>query len=215
MHVGQCCSKGCAEPGIEKYIHFNYSVCMHIIIGLGNPGHKYARQRHNIGFMTLDTIASAHGLQFIERPLFRAQIATDGPSVLFAKPDTFMNDSGISVRMLAKQYDASIVVVYDDIDINLGLVKCSFDRGAGGHNGVQSIINHLGTTAFFRIRIGVRPVHEELLPRIAPPDGFEKFLLSDFAPMEDELKTQGINRAIDIINALKTQTFEEVMNTYN
>jgi peptidyl-tRNA hydrolase len=66
-----------------------------------------------------------------------------------------------------------IVVVYDDIDINIGTVKCSFDRGAGGHNGVQSIIDHVGTKAFARIRVGVRPVHEELLPRIAPPDGLK------------------------------------------
>ena len=188
---------------------------MNIIIGLGNPGHTFAKHRHNIGYMTLDALASKEGLHFNERDLFHAQVVPNGPEQLLAKPDTFMNDSGRAARMLAKQYDASIVVVYDDIDINIGLVKCSFDRGAGGHNGVQSIIDHLGTKEFFRIRIGVRPVHEELLPRIAPPDGFEKYLLSDFAPIEEELKQQGINRAIEIIDALKIKSFDEVMNTYN
>jgi len=188
---------------------------MNIIIGLGNPGHAYAHHRHNIGFTALDALAARVGLHFNERALFRAQIALNGTDQLLAKPDTFMNDSGIAARMLAKQYDTSIVVVYDDIDIDIGLVKCSFARGAGGHNGVQSIINHLGTNAFFRIRIGVRPVHEELLPRIAPPDGFEKFLLSDFAPFEEDLKQQAIARAVNIIESLKTMGFEEVMNKYN
>lgn len=188
---------------------------MNIIIGLGNPGHKFAKHRHNIGFMVLDAVAEKDAVHFVEKELFSAQLAHDGPDQLLAKPDTFMNDSGIAARMLAKQYPADIVAAYDDIDINLGLVKCSFDRGAGGHNGVQSIIDHLGTKEFFRIRIGVRPVHEELLPRIAPPDGFEKFLLSDFAPMEAELKEQGIKRAVEIIDALKTKSFEEVMNKFN
>ncbi len=186
-----------------------------IIIGLGNPGHKFAGHRHNVGFMALDAIAAKEGLHFVEKDLFHAHLAQNGPQQLLAKPDTFMNDSGKAARMLAKQYDAGIVVVYDDVDINIGLVKCSFDRGSGGHNGVQSVIDHLGTKEFFRIRIGVRPVHEELLPRIAPPDGFEKFLLSDFAPMEEELKQEGINRAIEIIDALKTKSFDEVMNQYN
>ncbi len=188
---------------------------MKIVIGLGNPGHKFAGHRHNVGFMTLEAIAAKAGLHFNERDLFHAHIVPDGAELLLAKPDTFMNDSGKAARMLAKQYPADIVVVYDDIDINIGEVKCSFDRGAGGHNGVQSIIDHLGTTAFFRIRIGVRPVHPELLPRIAPPDGFEKYLLSDFAPMEEELKQQGINKAMEIIESLKTLSFDEIMTKYN
>ncbi len=188
---------------------------MNIIIGLGNPGKKFEQHRHNIGYMTLDAVASKEGLHFIERDIFRAQITKDGNEQLLVKPETFMNDSGIAARMIAKQYDAAIVVVYDDIDISLGSIKCSFARGAGGHNGVQSIIDHLGTNSFFRIRIGVRPIHEELLPRIAPPDGFEKFLLSNFAPIEEDLKQQGINRAVEIIEALKTMSFEEIMNKYN
>lgn len=187
----------------------------HIVIGLGNPGGKFAKHRHNVGFMVLDTYADNKGIHFVEKDLFQAQLAQDEVGTIYAKPETFMNDSGRAARMIAKQYNLPVVVVYDDIDIPVGTVKCSFDRGAGGHNGVQSLIDHLGTTAFARIRVGVRPVHEELLPRIAPPDGFEKFLLSDFAPMEDGLKKQGIDRAIDIIDALKTKTFENLMNEFN
>lgn len=177
------------------------------IIGLGNPGSKYAHNRHNVGFMVLDMLTS----DFTNDKYSSSEVALYG-ALRLVKPQTFMNDSGISAKHFK---DDTIVVVYDDIDIPIGTVKCSFDRGAGGHNGVQSIIDHLGTTAFGRIRVGVRPVHEELFPRIAPPDGFEKFLLSDFAPMETELKEQGINRAIEIIEALKTKTFDEVMNQFN
>lgn len=165
--------------------------------------------------MVLDAYGDKVGLHFVQKDLFHAQVAQDATGTIYAKPETFMNDSGRAARMIAKQYSLPVVVVYDDIDIPIGTVKCSFDRGAGGHNGVQSLIDHLGTTAFARIRVGVRPVHEELMPRIAPPDGFEKFLLSDFAPMEDELKQKGIDRSIEIIEALKTKTFDEVMNEFN
>lgn len=188
---------------------------MKTIIGLGNPGKKYEGNRHNVGFQILDLLAEKEGLYFNKRKIEHAHLAQYGEELLLAKPDTFMNDSGISARQVAKNHNTEIVVLYDDIDIPIGSVKCSFDRGPGGHNGVQSIIDHLGTTAFGRIRVGVRPVHEELMPRIAPPDGFEKFLLSDFAPMEHELREQGIKKAIEIIEALKTKSFDEIMNTYN
>lgn len=180
---------------------------MKTIVGLGNPGPKYAGHRHNVGFQVLDQLTTS----FAPDKYADAEVAMyDG--LRLVKPQTFMNDSG---KCAQKFKDDEIIVVYDDIDINIGTVKCSFDRGAGGHNGVQSIIDHLGTTAFARIRVGVRPVHPELLPRIAPPDGFEKFLLSDFAPFETELREQGIKRAVEIIDALKTKTFEEVMNEFN
>ncbi len=186
-----------------------------IIIGLGNPGKKYERTRHNAGFLALDELANREELHFNERTLFHSLVAPHGEGMVLAKPQTFMNESGKAVKMLLKQYDGDLVVVYDDIDISLGEVKCSFGRGSGDHNGVQSIIDHLGHKEFFRIRIGVRPVHDELLPRIAPPDGYEKFLLSNFTSLEDELLKQGIGKAVEIIDALKTKTFDEVMNQYN
>ena len=188
---------------------------MNIVIGLGNPGRKYEGHRHNIGFMVLDALAANEGLHFNEHKLFDATVAQYGETLFLAKPQTFMNNSGVTAKALVKNYDASIAVVYDDIDIELGTLKCSYGRGAGGHNGVQSIIDHLGTKDFFRIRVGVRPIHDELRPRIAPPDGFEKFLLSDFAPFEKELKEHGIEKAIEIIEKLQHKTIEEIMNEYN
>ena len=188
---------------------------MNIVIGLGNPGTTHTQQRHNIGWMVLDALAAKESLHFNERKLFHASIASFGPELLLAKPDTFMNNSGLAAMMLVKQYAGSVAVVYDDIDLALGQIKCSFNRGAGGHNGVQSIIDHLDTRNFLRIRVGVRPVHEELLPRIAPPDGFEKFLLSDFAPFEIELRDRGIEKAIQVIESLPHKTIAEIMNQYN
>ncbi len=188
---------------------------MILVIVLGNIGTKYSGNRHNVGWMVLDAFAEKESMNFVSKSAFHADIAQAG-ELLLAKPDTFMNKSGKAVAKLVKQYpDAVVAVVYDDIDINLGEIKCSFARGAGGHNGVQSVIDHLGHKDFFRIRIGVRPVHEELMARIAPPDGFEKFLLSDFAPFESDLKKQGIQKAVAIIESLPNKTIEEVMNQWN
>lgn len=187
---------------------------MNIVLGLGNPGSKYAGHRHNIGFHILDVIALQHDAAFTPRKEFSASILEIG-DMLYAKPETFMNNSGLAARALVKQFNAPVVVVYDDIDIELGTIKCSFGRGAGGHNGVQSIIDHLGHKDFARIRVGVRPVHEELMSRIAPPDGFEKFLLSDFAPFELSLHKEGIQKAIHALKLLEHKTFTEVMNECN
>ncbi len=186
-----------------------------IVIGLGNPGTKYERTRHNAGFMALDAYAHKHDLIFNVRKLTHSHVAHDGTALVLAKPETFMNETGKAAKQLLKNHNGSLAVVQDDIDIPLGTVKCSFGRGSGEHNGIQSIIDHLGTKEFFRIRIGVRPVHEELMPRIAPPDGFEKFLLSNFTSMEDGLLKQGIERAVEIIESLKTKSFDEVMNEFN
>jgi PTH1 family peptidyl-tRNA hydrolase len=189
---------------------------MNIVIGLGNPGSAHAGQRHNIGWMALDAMAAQEALKFEDKKLFSAAVALFGAELLLAKPDTFMNNSGLAAKALLRQYpDAVVTVVYDDIQISLGDIKCSFSRGAGGHNGVQSVMDHLGTKDFFRIRIGVRPVHEELHSRIAPPDGFEKFLLSNFAPFETELRDQGIDKAIKVIQSLPFKTVEELMNQHN
>ncbi len=187
---------------------------MAIIIGLGNPTKKHEGDRHNAGFMTLESFAQNKDLSFENKNIFDALVCEDG-DLLLAKPQKYMNDSGLSAQKLFKQYKEMPVVVYDDIDINIGEVKCSFGRGAGGHNGVQSIIDHLGTKDFFRVRIGVRPVHEELKSHILPPDGFQNFLLKPFAPFETELKEQGIKKAVAIIEALKTKTFTEIMTEFN
>lgn len=187
---------------------------MTIIIGLGNPTEKHALDRHNVGWQVLDAFAEKNDLAFEDKSILGAQVA-ESPKLLLVKPQTYMNDSGLSAKKIFKHYKELPIVVYDDIDIALGVVKCSMGRGAGGHNGVQSIIDHLATKYFFRIRVGVRPVHDELQDKILPPDGFQNFLLKPFAPFESELKEQGIKKAVSIIEALKTKNFQEVMTGFN
>ncbi|HWC57998.1 MAG TPA: aminoacyl-tRNA hydrolase [Candidatus Paceibacterota bacterium] len=188
---------------------------MHIVIGLGNPGSAHERDRHNIGFQVLDTLAVREGLSWEHKKIFHAD-STQFGELMLVKPDTFVNESGITAAALAKQYpDASVTVVYDEINISVGQIKCSIGRGDGGHNGLTSIIAHLGHRDFFRIRVGIRPVHDELLPKIAPPHGFETFVLAPFAPQEEALKEQGIARAIEAIESLEKHSLSELMNTYN
>jgi peptidyl-tRNA hydrolase, PTH1 family len=187
---------------------------MIIVIGLGNIGSKYRGHRHNVGFQVLDALAEKESLCFEEKSIFHCDLTQFG-ELLLAKPTTFMNESGKAAQTLLRQYNAPLVVVYDDIDISLGTVKCSFGRGAGGHNGVQSIIDHVGHKDFFRIRIGIRPVHEELMSRIAPPNGFETFMLSDFAPFEEEERDKAIEKTIKIIEMLPHKSFDEIMNLQN
>jgi peptidyl-tRNA hydrolase, PTH1 family len=187
---------------------------MIIVMGLGNIGRKFSGHRHNIGFHVLDSYAAQKGAVWQEEPMFHAAITRVG-DLLLAKPTTFMNNSGLAARALTKQYGAQLVIVHDEINVPLGTIKCSVNRGSGGHNGLESIIEQLGHKDFFRIRVGVRPVHEELLPKIAPPDGFETYLLSDFAPFEAEGVQEGMKKAIDVIELLQTDTFTDIMNKYN
>ncbi len=193
-----------------------YHVNMIAIFGLGNPGDKYKNHRHNIGFQILDDFADKESLDFSMHKILLSEIANYQDKILLVKPQTFMNHSGDSVHHVLKNYKIDLVcVVYDDVDIDLGEVKISFARGAGGHNGVQNIINRLGHKNFLRIRCGVRPIHEELKDRIAPPDGFEKFLLSEFAPFEEEKLKQGMNRVSEIIKDTQNLDVNELMNKYN
>jgi peptidyl-tRNA hydrolase, PTH1 family len=137
---------------------------MKLIVGLGNPGKRYEKTRHNAGFLLLDMIREHY--EFEEWSLskkFNAKISVgiiQEKKVMLAKPMTFMNASGQSVGLIAKYYKqtpADILVIHDDKDIHLGEIKSQTDRGHAGHNGIKSIIEHIGTKDFTRIRIGVAP----------------------------------------------------------
>ncbi|MDD5071834.1 MAG: aminoacyl-tRNA hydrolase [Patescibacteria group bacterium] len=167
---------------------------MHIIVGLGNPGKIYENTRHNAGFMAIDALAEKAGGNWKESKKFKAQVCQTG-NTIFIKPQTFMNNSGQAVQAIlayykllpkklgvfkAKDSDLSetLTVIHDDIDIALGKYKISVDSRSAGHRGVESIINHLKTKNFKRIRIGIRT---ELANRM-PAD---KFVLEKFK--QDEL----------------------------
>lgn len=131
-----------------------------LIAGLGNPGPRYARNRHNIGFQTVDALAQAHGIEFT-RTDHRAQTAHGSINkhrVILAKPQTWMNESGKSIAPLSRFYKiepARILVIHDDLDIPLGTIRYRPAGSSGGHRGLQSIMQLLGTQALPRLRLGI------------------------------------------------------------
>jgi len=139
---------------------------MKLLVGLGNPGSKYQKTRHNVGFRFLDQLAQNEGVQCSASPRFRAEVGTwHAPSgkVLLVKPQTFMNDSGTAVAPLARYYGVvpeDIWVVYDDLDLPSGKIRLKSGGGHGGHNGLRSLHQHLNSSDYRRIRVGVgRPQH--------------------------------------------------------
>jgi len=132
----------------------------YLIVGLGNPGTEYEKTRHNAGWIVID--GAFPGLEFGRDAYANAGTATEG-DFLFVKPATFMNLSGETVQYFVDKKDylpENIIVIYDDIDLALGKIKISFDRGSGGHNGIKSIEMSLGSREFIRIRIGISKLLE-------------------------------------------------------
>jgi PTH1 family peptidyl-tRNA hydrolase len=132
-----------------------------LVVGLGNPGPQYAKTRHNIGFMVAELLAGRIGASFKVHKRSGAEIATGrlgGRSVVLAKPRTFMNESGRQVGPLAKFYSvapADVIVIHDELDIDFGRLRLKLGGGEGGHNGLRSVANALGTKDFQRVRIGI------------------------------------------------------------
>ena len=136
---------------------------MKLIVGLGNPGIEYQFSPHNLGFLAIDRIAASLGVELRNRQCraLTARVLSSDQAVLLAKPETFMNLSGVSVRELVEEYDAKpesdLIVIQDELDFPLGTLRIHTRRSSAGHNGIASIIGALGTQDFLRIRIGVAP----------------------------------------------------------
>lgn len=136
-----------------------------MIVGLGNPGSKYEKTKHNIGFMAIDNIVKNLDITFTDDKNFKAQIGStfiNHEKVYFVKPTTFMNNSGIAVKALLTYYNIDItdlIVIYDDLDMEISKLRLRSKGSAGGHNGIKSIIAHIGTQKFNRIKVGIgRPL---------------------------------------------------------
>ena len=132
----------------------------HIVVGLGNPGREYHHTRHNAGFLALDYIAERRGARIVDSRFdgLCGECEIGGARVLLIKPQTFMNNSGVSVAAAAKFYKIPperVIIIYDDICFEVGAMRIRADGSAGGHNGMKSIISHLGSQEFPRVRIGV------------------------------------------------------------
>lgn len=185
---------------------------MFTIIGLGNIGSEYKMTRHNVAFFILDSLFDESRWQknkYAESELANTRI--DDTDVLLVKPQTFMNESGRVIPYLMKTYGTTsekIIVIHDDIDLPLGTIKISYDRGDGGHNGVKSIMNVLGTKEFIRIRIGVSILDET--GTIRKPD-----VLGNFSHDEQSQLEPISQKTAMILEEIVKEGYEKAMNMYN
>ncbi|KRM88569.1 aminoacyl-tRNA hydrolase [Liquorilactobacillus vini] len=185
---------------------------MKLVVGLGNIGKEYEGTRHNTGFMVLDHLAQQAGLTFTG-PRQEAMIAKDHcyqQTILLAKPTTYMNESGRSVRALLNYYDLEpndLLVVHDDLDLPTGQLRLRQKGSAGGHNGIKSIIAAVNGQNFKRIRIGIDHPNKQTVV---------DWVLSRFDAQQHDLITQGIDQAIAAIRFwLETDDFNQAMNRFN
>ena len=185
-----------------------------LVAGLGNPGREYENTRHNLGFVVVEALARKLSLSWKKQASFEAETArwdrVGGLAVVFAKPRTFMNESGRSLGRLAGFYKLpveSIVVVYDDLNIDLGLVKISVTGSAGGHNGVASLLEHLGD-GFTRFRLGIGP-------KQPPQMDLKDFVLGKFTPDQQALVEKNLANYVSGLSLLLEQGVTRAMNSLN
>ncbi len=186
---------------------------MKLIVGLGNPGIEYQFTPHNVGFLAVDRIASERGVEIRNRQCraLTGRMQVGDEPVLLAKPETYMNLSGVSVRDLVAEYEvrpeADLIVIHDELDFPLGTLRIHTRRSSAGHNGIESIIGALGTQDFLRIRIGVAPERKV-------EDG-ERYLLSPFRKAELAVVDGMLDLAADAARAILTEGAAAAMNRFN
>lgn len=184
----------------------------YLIVGLGNPGKEYDSTRHNVGFRVADELARRYGLTFGKKER-KAVVATGvihGKKVILAKPQTYMNLSGEAVRSLVDFYKVdlpNILIICDDLDIPLGTVRLRKSGSAGGQNGIKSVIQHLGTQEFSRLRFGIG----------RPPGKMQAkdYVLSGFQGDDAILATQVVDRAADAVETWLKEGIEIAMTRHN
>jgi len=180
---------------------------MYLITGLGNPGDKYAKNRHNVGFLVIDKIAKNTPTSNINNSNFKAIVLKTSKQLL-AKPQTFMNLSGEAVLSIADYYNIpndNIIVIHDDLDLPFGSVKFKIGGGHGGHNGLKSIDSHIDTD-YIRIRIGIgKPLNKS---------DVANWVLSDFSKDELNKLNDIISHVIKAIDAIQTQSLQSVKSTF-
>jgi peptidyl-tRNA hydrolase, PTH1 family len=185
---------------------------MRLIVGLGNPGREYDGTPHNLGFMALDALAERGSIR-VTRPEAKAKVGIGelaGQQVILAKPQTYMNLSGISVRMLLEKYEldpAEMIVLVDDVDLPLGSIRIRERGSAGTHNGLKSIIDSVGTQDFIRIRLGIAPekIWGDLRDYVLAPLGRE----------ERETAAQMTAAAVEAVEMIFTSGVSKAMSRFN
>ncbi|RJQ44415.1 MAG: aminoacyl-tRNA hydrolase [Nitrospiraceae bacterium] len=183
---------------------------MWLVVGLGNPGDMYAGTRHNIGFMVIDALAGTYSFPLKTRT--KTHIYGRGfigeKDVLLIKPLTFMNKSGIAVREVVKKHEniENILVVHDDIDLAPGVIRIRKAGSSGGHRGVESIMEVLGTNDFIRLKIGIG--RSERIP-------VEEYVLRDFTKREKPVIDESIGQAAEAITLIMSKGLSSAQNTFH
>ncbi len=200
---------------------------MILIIGLGNPGKKFEKTRHNAGFRVIDGFQEKNNFSaFKLSKKFLAEISEgvlDNEKVILAKPQTFMNNSGQAIKLLTKRYTLNannLIIIHDDIDLPLGKIRISAGRGAAGHKGVESIIRELKTPHqtlrvgtgqaknFVRFRIGIQP-------KTGKPENVSEFVLQKFDREEEKILKEAIKKTIEAIETATKERVEKAMMKFN
>lgn len=185
-----------------------------LVVGLGNPGRQYASTRHNVGWMVLDELASAHAADSFRKKFSGeyAKVIIEGRTAYLLRPETYMNASGRSVQPAAAFFDiepSNIIALHDELDLPFGEVRIKRGGGHAGHNGLRSMIQHLGAPDFVRIRIGIG----------RPPPGFRgevaDYVLSSFDPVERAELPDVVKKAADAVRKIASSGIERAMNEVN
>ena len=186
---------------------------MFVISGLGNPTSQYEGTRHNVGFDVIDTIAEQYNIAVTERKsrAFCGKGIIAGQKVLLVKPQTYMNLSGESLRQIVDFYkidpEEELLVIFDDVSLAVGQLRIRKKGSAGGHNGIKSIISHLGTSEFSRIKIGVGEKPKEY--------DLADYVLGHFSKDEKEIMQEGYKKAVHAVEMILQDDMEGAMNRFN
>ena len=185
---------------------------MYLIVGLGNPEPEYSRTRHNMGFDVINELSKKFDIK-VEKTGFKSIYGTgiiENKKVILCKPQTYMNLSGDAILEIMKFYkipEKNIVVIYDDIDTDVGKIKIRKKGGSGGHNGMKSIIHNLHTEEFSRVRIGIgAPIFREMLIQ---------YVINKVSDKEYDMLCEGIQKATESISEILKHGIDSAMNMYN
>ena len=184
---------------------------MKIVVGLGNPGAEYANTPHSVGFETVDAIASAAGVAWVEKRQFKclwARVSIAGTSCVLVKPQTYMNLSGESVAPIVRYQNATaadLVVVQDDIDLALGRLRIRKGGSCGGHNGIRNVIKRLGTPDFARLKLGVGKDRSDVIAHV----------LGKFDPISRKIMDREVAEAVKAVIAIVRDGPDRAMNLFN
>jgi peptidyl-tRNA hydrolase, PTH1 family len=195
--------------------------CVKLLVGLGNPGRQYADTRHNVGFMVVDRVLAAFPGQSVrsDKLMHVYQTTLVSSPILLMKPQTYMNLSGIAVQAAVEEYQVlpeNMIVLYDDLDLPVGRLRIRKHGGHGGHKGMHSIIDHLHTQEFVRLRMGIgRPESTTSDENSQARDQVVDYVLQPFQGDEQPMMAEVLTRATEALQLIVVDQIDSAMNLYN